>query len=225
MSPYAYLPIHPLSNDAAAAAAEREEGGEEDVNVNVNAGSALRVALRIVSDRRMAAVLGAVWVANASISCLEANIGAYLQQDMGLSVSASGLTYIVTALPSVAASFVAGSIGNRCGRWQTVSAGLVVQGLFYSLSPKDNIWVEYISLVGLGVGMGLVDGVTPALLGAMSDERFGGTGVIYAVNTASVQLGFMVGPVGGGALKQLFGFQTMSVVRLFIYRYILNEFC
>ena len=59
--------------------------------------------------------------------------------------------------------------------------------------------------------MGLVDGVTPALLGAMSDEHFGGTGVIYAVNTATVQLGFMVGPVGGGALKQLFGFEIMSV--------------
>ena len=125
--------------DAAAALAGTGDGGGGG---DAKAESALRVALRIVSDRRMAAVLGAVWVANASISCLEANIGAYLQQDMGFSVSASGLTYIVTALPSVAASFVAGSIGNRCGRWQTVAGGLILQGLFYALSPKSNMWVE-----------------------------------------------------------------------------------
>tara|TARA_B110000208_G_scaffold5262_1_gene6817 strand:+ start:116 stop:1726 length:1611 start_codon:yes stop_codon:yes gene_type:complete len=198
-------PLDALASTAAVAAADDDADATK-------AKSALSYAKRIVCDRRMLAVLGSVWVANAAISCLEANIGSYLQKDMGLTVSQSGLMYIVTALPSVAASAVAGTIGNRCGRWQTVCFGLLLQGSFYALGPKSSMAVECISLIGLGVGMGLVDGVTPALLGKMSDERFDGTAVIYAINTATVQLGFMVGPVGGGAMKELFGFQTMSIV-------------
>ena len=39
--------------------------------------------------------------------------------------------------------------------------------------------VEVISLVGLGLGMGLVDSVMPAMLGALSALRFNGSGVVY----------------------------------------------
>ena len=120
--------------------------------------------------------------------------------------------YVLTALPSVLASAVAGWIGNKMGRWQTVAAGLVIQGTFYAVGPKDILAVEIVSLVGLGVGMGLVDGVAPALLAQISDLRFGGTGAIYAVSTAATQSGFMFGPTLGGALYEATDFWTMSVV-------------
>ena len=82
-------------------------------------------------------------------------------------------------------------LGNRYGRWQTCAAGLAA--LLLALGPKGSLPIMIVSMIGLGLGMGLVDGVVPALLGAIVDDRFGGTGVIYAMSTAAVRSGFMVG--------------------------------
>jgi MFS family permease len=112
----------------------------------------------------------------------------------------------------VLGSAYAGNLGNRYGRWQTCAAGLAIQGSFYALGPKGSLPIMIVSMIGLGLGMGLVDGVVPALLGAIVDDRFGGTGVIYAMSTAAVQSGFMVGPIGGGALMEMFGFWAMSII-------------
>ena len=39
--------------------------------------------------------------------------------------------------------------------------------------------MEIVSLAGLGLGMGLVDSVIPAILGTLSDLRFNGSGVVH----------------------------------------------
>ena len=82
-------------------------------------------------------------------------------------------------------------------------AGMLIQGSFYALGPKDNFIVVIISLVMLGLGMGLVDGCAPALLAQKSEMSHGGTGIIYTMNTMAVQFGFVCGPIVGSGIMEL----------------------
>jgi MFS family permease len=91
-------------------------------------------------------------------------------------------------------------------------AGLLIQGGFYALGPKTNFGVEIVSLIMLGLGMGLVDGAAPALLGQRSEAAHGGTGVVYTLNTMAVQVGFVFGPIVGSGIMELYGFAVMSVI-------------
>ena len=75
---------------------------------------------------------------------------------------------------------------------------MVTQGLFFALGPKSNFPIEIVSLLGLGFGMGLVDGCAPALLAQVTDLRHGGTGIVYTVNTMSIQVRGGGGGGGGG---------------------------
>ena len=68
-----------------------------------------------------------------------------------------------------------------------------------------------VSFIGLGFGMGLVDGCSPALLSDVGQLYHGGTGVVFTLQTAAIQLGFIAGPVCGSALMQYYDYQTMSV--------------
>jgi len=63
-------------------------------------------------------------------------------------------------------SLVSGEFGNRYGRWIVILVGMLIQGLFFGVWPKELLWIQVISFAGLGFGMGVVDGCAPALLGA-----------------------------------------------------------
>ena len=67
-------------------------------------------------------------------------------------------------------------------------------------------------MLGLGLGMGLVDGSCPAMLAERSEARHGGTGVVYTLSTASTQLGFLIGPVGGSVVMANSGFGAMCLM-------------
>ena len=63
--------------------------------------------------------------------------------------------------------------------------------------------------------MGLVDGCIPALLGqvcsADSSMSHGGTGVVYSLQNAAIQLGFVFGPMVGSAIYESTSFKIMSI--------------
>ena len=80
----------------------------------------------------------------------------------------------------------------------------------YSIGPKDLIWVEIVSLVGLGIGMGFVDGCAPAMLAQVSELWHDGTGVVYTLANSATQIGFFVGPVGGSAIMGATNFQVKT---------------
>ncbi|GMI44762.1 hypothetical protein TrCOL_g12021 [Triparma columacea] len=169
-------------------------------------------ALALLSDANITVTLFSLFCANASISCLESTFGRYMNTQFGFTVEQTGLLYILGALPSVIGSKLAGGLGNTYGRWRVVLLGMITQGIFFALGPKSSFTVEVISLLGLGFGMGLVDGCAPALLAQVTDLRHGGTGIVYTVNTMSIQLGFVVGPVAGSGIMQVKGFGFMSGV-------------
>ena len=67
-----------------------------------------------------------------------------MEHEQGISPGEVGLLYMTTALPSVIASKYAGDLGNQYGRANVLLFGMVQQGLFFMLGPKDLIWVEVI---------------------------------------------------------------------------------
>jgi len=166
----------------------------------------------LLKDKHVLVVLFALMFANAAISCLEATCGLFLEEELGLKPSEVGLMYMVTAFPSVCGSKLGGWLGNRFGRWKIIMLGMVMQGAFYALGPKDILGVVAVSFAGLGCGMGFVDGCAPALLSDVGQLYHDGTGVIFTLQTAAIQMGFIVGPVCGSALMQGFSFQVMSIV-------------
>eukprot|EP00937_MAST-01D_sp_MAST-1D-sp2_P000292 g292.t1 len=169
-------------------------------------------AYGLLCDKHVAVVLGSLLFANAAISCLEATCGQFLKREHGLGASEVGLAYMATAGPSVLGSKLGGWLGNRNGRWKVMLWGMVLQGVFYALGPKNEMAVVLVSFVGAGLGMGLVDGTAPAMLSDVGTLYHDGTGVVFTLQTAAIQVGFIVGPVCGSALMQTYSFQSMSFV-------------
>eukprot|EP00933_Yihiella_yeosuensis_P030420 TRINITY_DN24061_c0_g1_i1.p1 TRINITY_DN24061_c0_g1~~TRINITY_DN24061_c0_g1_i1.p1 ORF type:complete len:412 (-),score=56.35 TRINITY_DN24061_c0_g1_i1:88-1323(-) len=150
--------------------------------------------------------LGALLFANAGIACLESTSARYFSLTFGFHVWQTGAAYLLTSGPSCLTSGLAGPAGKRIGRTQMVCIGLFLQGLFTMAGPKDVLWVEAVTFVLLGVGMGIIDGTVPAILGELSDSKFGGSGKIYVLSNVATQLGFMMGPVLGSAAVEAWGF-------------------
>mmetsp|Transcript_15243 Transcript_15243/g.28444 ORF Transcript_15243/g.28444 Transcript_15243/m.28444 type:complete len:424 (-) Transcript_15243:63-1334(-) len=167
---------------------------------------------KLLLDPNITITLLSLFCANAAISCLEATFGLYMDKQFGFTVEQIGMLYVIGAVPSVIGSKIAGDLGNKHGRWKVVWAGMVMQGSFYALGPKDSFPIEIISLIGLGLGMGLVDGCAPALLAQRAGSHHDGTGIVYTLNTMAVQGGFVFGPLVGSAIMQSMGFGRMSAV-------------
>jgi len=157
--------------------------------------------------------LGALMVTNAGISCLESTFPRYALHTFGWSAGQVGASYLLTSVPSVIMSGCAGPLGNRVGnRPLVLKVGVAIQGLFTMLGPKELLSVEAISLLGLGFGMGIVDGVGTPILGEASADHFGGTGKIFVLSNAAVQLGFVAGPVLGNAIVERCGFSWCCII-------------
>jgi MFS family permease len=167
---------------------------------------------KLITDKHIVVTLLALFFANAAIACMEATFGNYMEDEFGFTVQQIGFLYVIAAAPSVIGSKIAGPLGNKHGRHNIVFYGMFICGAFYALGPKTILWVEIVSLVMLGFGIGLVDGCAPALLGQRSEQAHGGTGIVYTLNTMAVQCGFIFGPIAGSAIMQHHGFAIMSYI-------------
>ena len=151
-------------------------------------------------------------VANAGISCLESTLGYYLEHTLNMSTSYVGFMMLVGAVPSVIGSKISGDLGIAYGRWKVILVGMMIEGFFFALFPKDMMLVQVISLAGLGAGMGIVDGCAPAMLGQLSTLFHDGTGVVFTLSSSATQLGFFLGPPLGSAVLQATNFEIMGIV-------------
>ena len=196
----------------------RLPGGSSDVVGSLSSCDACGLKFRfpsqvlpLLSDKSVLSTLSSLFFANAGISCLEATFGAHAKKEFGMTVKSTGALFMCVAVPSVIGSKVAGGLGNRYGRWKVVMIGMMLEGAFFALCPKSVLWVQIVSLLGVGFGMGLVDGAAPALLAQVSELNHQGTAIVYILNTVSVQVGFILGPICGSAIEQYGSFEVMSV--------------
>lgn len=165
----------------------------------------------MLSDDMILKPLAGLAVANACISCLESTVSKYFMSTFGMNPGGVGTFYLWNAAASCLMSGFAGPIGNYFGRKNAVMAGLVMQGVFMMVGPKDSLIVEVVSFVGVGLGMGCIDGTMPALLGEVADARFNGSGKVYVLANVAVQVGFVLGPVLGNVIRQFCGFQVCCI--------------
>jgi predicted MFS family arabinose efflux permease len=97
-------------------------------------------AIRLLSDSRITVVLGALFAANAAISCLEATIGMYATRSLGLDTSDVGFLFMVTAIPSVIGAKLAGTLGALAAgrkRWRVAFGGMILQGGFFAAQAME----------------------------------------------------------------------------------------
>ena len=92
-------------------------------------------AVKLLADSRITVVLGALFAANAAISCLEATIGMYATRSLGLDTSDVGFLFMVTAIPSVIGAKLVGTLGALAQgrkRWRVALGGMLLQGGFFA---------------------------------------------------------------------------------------------
>ena len=109
-------------------------------------------------------------LANTTIGCLCSAVGKFTMTTFRLSSAQVGWLFLWTSIPDCAVCLCGGAILARLGSYRTATLALLVQGFFFVLGPKDVYLVEQISLIGIGLGMGLVDGCMPAMLGNEVDK-------------------------------------------------------
>jgi predicted MFS family arabinose efflux permease len=86
---------------AATASAATKSAAAATAAASPSGRSTRSKAIALLSDTRITVVLGALFAANAAISCLEATIGMYATRSLGLDTSDVGFLFMVTAIPSV----------------------------------------------------------------------------------------------------------------------------
>jgi predicted MFS family arabinose efflux permease len=144
--------------------------------------------------------------ANAAISMVESSYSRFATTAFGYNAGQCGALFLAVAVPTSICSAAAGPLGNATHRSSMVFIALVMQGVFTALAPKENFAVLLASFVGMGAGMGIIDGAVPAILGETADAHFMGTNKVYSLANGSVQLGFLIGPIVGNSIVSRAGF-------------------
>eukprot|EP01060_Flectonema_neradi_P027887 TRINITY_DN3752_c0_g4_i1.p1 TRINITY_DN3752_c0_g4~~TRINITY_DN3752_c0_g4_i1.p1 ORF type:complete len:409 (+),score=48.42 TRINITY_DN3752_c0_g4_i1:27-1229(+) len=165
----------------------------------------------MIRDKDLLVSLGALLFANMAISALEATFGIYGLKALGLGPSAVGILYLFSTIPTMLASKCCAPLQRYCGvRWYVVCGGLILQGTSFMLGPKSNLFLEVVSFVGLGTGMGLIDGTAPEINSAIAKERYGGSTAVHSLSICAIQVGFIIGPLLGNYLMEHINFWGMS---------------
>eukprot|EP01064_Diplonema_japonicum_P014980 TRINITY_DN2274_c0_g1_i1.p1 TRINITY_DN2274_c0_g1~~TRINITY_DN2274_c0_g1_i1.p1 ORF type:complete len:412 (+),score=60.66 TRINITY_DN2274_c0_g1_i1:43-1236(+) len=174
--------------------------------------------INMLRDDAIMVTVGALFFANAGISALEATFGSFGMKYLGLDTAGVGLMYMWTTVPTIIASAIVGPYMHTIGfdRHSIVKIGLVMQGAFFALGPKHGLFLNVISFMGTGFGMGLIDGTCPAINSEVSARRHGGSTAVQSLATTAIQLGFIAGPVVGSFLMGTFSFWGMSFILGFL---------
>ncbi|WP_246101136.1 MFS transporter [Streptomyces cyaneus] len=150
---------------------------------------------------------GAVLASAAGFAAMHYVVALHLQQDEGVSATATGLTVLAFPLGMGLAGPLGGRLADRYGfrRVAVTGAALTAAGLLLLVplgdgwSPSDVAW----RLALAGIGMGLNGGPTQALvMGAAPPER---TATVGSTVQVARSLGFTLGPALATAAWALAG--------------------
>ena len=204
-------PVGPLP-DSVSASQQSPQGNSSGVTVPSLAPSSVEMLnqppsfFAVISNRRVLALSGALFFANGSIALMEVVLPLYLAAELGLSAGAIGGLYAGGNALYVIITVPAARIGEYVGRWKLVSIGCLLMGASMPLTPVgQSLWcVIPLWLVCSGLGMSLVDTVTmPELADVAEAELPGSTGRVFGVAHALTAAGFIVGPLVGTSLLQV----------------------
>lgn len=155
-----------------------------------------RQVLAAIVGVRLRAALAALCGSSLATAGLMFLLPYFLQRDLGLSPSATGIALLAFPVGTVLSGPIGGVLADRIGAGRLAVAGAVVllAGLLILLPidaawrPVDLAW----RLLVAGIGMGIFYG--PNLAVVMAEAPVGSLGVVGAVTSLVRQLGFAVGP-------------------------------
>ena len=180
----------------------------------------------LLRDIRVSALGVACLIANGLVGMAEPLFPLYLQNihpnitkaHVGLIFGASTLSYLFfTPLGGfLSDAFVR---GGKKRRWVTVVIGLVaLAGSMVSFYASSNWVAIFVALVGIGIGMALVDAPSMAILADIIDEMSSEKdealyGSAFALLDSCVSLGYAGGPLLGAAFEQASATSAASAFR------------
>ncbi|MEV6927200.1 MFS transporter [Dactylosporangium sp. NPDC051485] len=161
--------------------------------------------LRMFADRRFVGTQLGSFAVQAGIFGLLVYFSVYLQDHLGKSVIAAGLSFLPIVVPIMLAGAAVGPFLDRLPPRLTVGAALVLigAGLLLMLGVTAHTgWshlVPGLILAGAGCGIGL-----PALGSLAVDVSPSRVGIASGVNNTALQLGLAVGIAAYGAVLGAF---------------------
>ncbi|CAL8472021.1 g11563 [Coccomyxa elongata] len=177
---------------------------------------------RLLRQPIVGVLLVAGMLAAGSLTFLDPTLGPFLQRVWGWDVATIGLGFGTTAVLYAIITPFAGWVGDKVGMSVIIVAGFVFMAVGYVLlGPAPPLqallgrvfgsWLIWVSLsfIGLGAGMAFVP-LLPALLNGLADvgiEEEGLADVVSGLLSGSFSMGGGVGPLLGGLLAALLGFE------------------
>ena len=146
-----------------------------------------------------------------SLSLSLSHARAHIVRQFALSANYRGLIWTASTLGYLVGTPIAGMLAAKHAdsKSSLIAGGLALMGLslpLFAAAPRSwndgaALALATASLVLVGVGMALVDVPCQPLLADVADYRqLKGYGVVFAIADISASLGFMIGPLLGGAL-------------------------
>ena len=164
--------------------------------------------LQILSAPAALWPLIAIVIANATIAALESAGTSFFRETFGFGPAEVGAYFMFTSVPCCLTVVLSPYLAKArtMNSKNVLLVGNILQGFGMVLGPKNSVVLGAVSLVVAGLGMGFVDGISPALLGEVTDREFGGSSRIFVLNTCACQLGFVVGPLVGNLIYSEVGY-------------------
>ncbi|KAJ5271620.1 hypothetical protein N7524_004889 [Penicillium chrysogenum] len=164
---------------------------------------------------------------------LYSTLPSHIQERFEWGPDSAGLMFAGLAIPGILIGPLAGWVRDRVGARYPAVIGSILQALFLTLSGiagSDSFsWfsaqtsgksIYSTSVIAIGILRPFVSGIAPAELTAasktMHEKNAGHLGAEYGVSRViammdvAASLGTMIGPILGGSLKTLFGYECMS---------------
>jgi len=171
---------------------------------------------RVLTDVYMLVVYGGIVFGNSAVGMLEPTLGLWMEHDHGYTPSTIGVSFVGCAVSTLVFGPLGGLVGNKIGRVPVVFCGIILLGGGYSgLTAGDGeLWTIILALCVMGVGIGCVDGCSPALLGQIADLRHssGVYGSVFALRGVAESIGFIAGPLLGSGMMDAIDFRTTTIV-------------
>ena len=171
---------------------------------------------RLFLDPYIAAVSGALVMANVSLAFLEPTISRWMKDEMpDVTEWEIGLIWLPAFFPHVAGVYATVVLMRRFPQypWAMAAGGLAMEGLACFIVPFANsFWVLAFPLAIICFGIALIDTSLLPMLGYLVDTRHTPVyGSIYAIADISYSLAYAVGPIIAGEVVANMGFTALNV--------------
>jgi len=175
----------------------------------------------VFTDPLFLTIGAALTAANAVIGMLEPLFQIYMTEKFDLTANYRGLIWSASTLGYLLGTPLAGALAARHkdAKSSLIAAGLACMGLslpLFAAAPRswasgDALALATTSLVLVGFGMALVDVPCQPLLADVADYRgLPGYGVAFSLADVAASVGFVVGPLLGGAIADRRGTSSAS---------------